>query len=58
MAKLSRDNILKNIGQDYIFGRYICSPTKKKVRNPLRKDNHPGCTFRLNPRSNRLIFTD
>jgi len=44
---LTKDLVLSNINQEFIFSKYlnINVSLKNSYRNPLRKDNNPGCRF-------------
>jgi hypothetical protein len=53
----SKEDILTKIGDAAIFERYLQTPTKKKITNPVRNDNHPDCTF-FQSSSGRIIFID
>lgn len=57
--QLTRDNILKRISEEDIFEKYLgIRPNySKQFCNPLRKDEHPGCSFYIDSR-NRIKFVD
>jgi hypothetical protein len=56
---LTKDEILKRVSEADLFKKYLNrDPSKKKrVTNPLRQDESPGCAFYTND-NNRLMFHD
>jgi len=41
-----REDILKLCNEEAIMEYYLgLTPTHELVKNPLRKDNNPGCSF-------------
>lgn len=46
IPSLSKEDILKRVSQEMLMEYYLGIPlTDKLVRNPLRKDEHAGCSF-------------
>lgn len=57
--KITKDLILKHVSEEDIFERYlgIRPDYSQQFRNPLRRDNNPGCGFYIN-KHGRIKFAD
>lgn len=56
-AFTSREDLLENVGEEWIFTKYGLSPRKGRFCNPFRADPHPGCYF-FRGRNGKLYFRD
>ena len=55
-----KTKILQQVSEEQIFEKYLGEPVslKKLYKNTNRDDEHPGCTFFIRDKDNRLIFND